>query len=156
MIVRKLRLQRSWSQEQLSQFSGLSVRTIQRIERGQKASLESLKSLAAVFEIQVNELQKELEMKDNTQLTLEEQSALEYVKEIKGFYTHLNIYFVIMSLIFIIHAMSSPDDYAGVMISAGAWGVGVFIHGLGVFEVFSLFGPDWEKRQIEKRLDRKL
>ncbi|WP_309247253.1 helix-turn-helix transcriptional regulator [Shewanella sp. VB17] len=34
MIVRKLRLQRGWSQEHLSQLSGLSVRTIQRIERG--------------------------------------------------------------------------------------------------------------------------
>jgi len=43
MIVRKLRLQRSWSQEYLADLSGLSTRTIQRIERGQKASPESLK-----------------------------------------------------------------------------------------------------------------
>ncbi|MCP3290272.1 helix-turn-helix domain-containing protein, partial [Aeromonas hydrophila] len=28
MIVRKLRLQRGWSQEQLAAFTGLSVRTI--------------------------------------------------------------------------------------------------------------------------------
>ena len=32
--------------------------TIQRIEKGQKASLESLKSLAAVFELQVSDLQE--------------------------------------------------------------------------------------------------
>lgn len=32
MIVRKLRLQRGWSQEQLATLTGLSVRTIQRIE----------------------------------------------------------------------------------------------------------------------------
>ncbi len=44
MIVRKLRLQRAWSQEQLAQLSGLSVRTIQRIERGQACGLESSKS----------------------------------------------------------------------------------------------------------------
>ncbi len=50
MIIRKLRLQRGWSQEQLAELSGLSIRTIQRIERGQKPGLESLKSLAAVFE----------------------------------------------------------------------------------------------------------
>lgn len=42
MLVQKLRLQRSWSQEQLAAVSGLSVRTIQRIERGQSASLETL------------------------------------------------------------------------------------------------------------------
>ncbi len=51
MIVRKLRLQRGWSQEHLAQLCGLNVRTIQRIERGQKPSLESKKSLAAVFEV---------------------------------------------------------------------------------------------------------
>ena len=46
MIIRKLRLKRGWSQEQLAGMSGLSVRTIQRIERGQGPGLESLKSLA--------------------------------------------------------------------------------------------------------------
>lgn len=56
MSVRQLRLDRGWSQEHLSQISGLSVRTIQRIEQGNKAGLESLKSLAAVFDVQVTDL----------------------------------------------------------------------------------------------------
>lgn len=62
MIVQKLRLQRGWSQDQLAQFSGLSTRTIQRIERGQAANLELPKSLAAVFEINITQLQQEPEM----------------------------------------------------------------------------------------------
>jgi transcriptional regulator with XRE-family HTH domain len=45
MIIRKLRLQKGWSQEHLSQISGLSTRTIQRIERGHKASLEFIRML---------------------------------------------------------------------------------------------------------------
>jgi len=49
MIVRKLRLQRGWSQEQLAELSGLSVRTIQRLERGKQAGLEKYRSLASVF-----------------------------------------------------------------------------------------------------------
>jgi transcriptional regulator with XRE-family HTH domain len=44
MLIQKLRLQRGWSQEQLAELSGLSIRTIQRIERGQTASVESLNS----------------------------------------------------------------------------------------------------------------
>lgn len=44
MIVRKLRLQRGWSQDQLATLTGLSVRTIQRIEQGQQPGLESLKA----------------------------------------------------------------------------------------------------------------
>ncbi len=44
MLIQKLRLQRGWSQQQLADLSGLSVRTIQRLEKGQDASTESLKS----------------------------------------------------------------------------------------------------------------
>ncbi len=56
LVIQKLRLQRGWSQQQLADFSGLSVRTVQRIESGQKATAESLKSLAAVFEVEFQEL----------------------------------------------------------------------------------------------------
>ena len=90
MIVRKLRLKHAWSQEQLAQFSGLSIRTIQRIERGQNAGLESLKSLAAVFEIQLTDLQQEMEMTIDTEknietkMTEEEKKVIEHVRDIKG------------------------------------------------------------------------
>ena len=59
MLVQKLRLQRGWSQQQLAELSGLSIRTIQRIEGGQTPSVETLKSLAAVFEIDFSQLQAE-------------------------------------------------------------------------------------------------
>jgi transcriptional regulator with XRE-family HTH domain len=85
MIVRKLRLQRGWSQEQLAEMAGLSIRTIQFIERGQKAGLESIKSLAAVFEVEFSNLSQETEMHPPQTITSEEQMALEYVREIKGF-----------------------------------------------------------------------
>lgn len=57
-FVRNLRLQKAWSQSQLAEMSGLSLRTIQRIEKLGQASMESAKSLAAVFEIPVGELEK--------------------------------------------------------------------------------------------------
>ncbi|WP_440055875.1 helix-turn-helix domain-containing protein [Pseudoalteromonas sp. T1lg65] len=68
MIVRTLRKQKGWTQDQLASFSGLNVRTIQRIEHTDNASIESLKSLAAVFEISTDDLQQELNM-DNTSQT---------------------------------------------------------------------------------------
>jgi transcriptional regulator with XRE-family HTH domain len=58
-MIKKIRISKGWSQEQLSQFSGLSVRTIQRIERGHNAGLESLKCIAAVFNVDVSRLQKD-------------------------------------------------------------------------------------------------
>ena len=58
MLIQKLRLQRGWSQEQLAELSGLSVRTIQRLERGHAASTESLKAIGSVFEIDFSQLQE--------------------------------------------------------------------------------------------------
>lgn len=60
MVIKKLRENKQWSQEQLATLSGLSIRTIQRIESGNRASLESLKALAAVFETNIETLQKEI------------------------------------------------------------------------------------------------
>lgn len=43
---------RHWSQEQLGEISGLSVRTIQRIETGGASSQESRRALARAFELE--------------------------------------------------------------------------------------------------------
>lgn len=55
-LVKKLRTAENWSQEQLSEKSGLSLRTIQRLENGGNASLESVRALATAFGIEPNEL----------------------------------------------------------------------------------------------------
>lgn len=160
MIVRKLRLQRGWSQEQLAEMAGLSVRTIQRIERGQTVGLESLKSLAAVFEVDLSQLHKldlfeeEIAMKEEN-MTWEEQRALEYVRDVKGFYSHLMTFAIVMPFIFAINFIVSPS-YIWAWWSFFGWGIGVVAHGLSVFELLPFMGPDWEKRQVEKRLGRKL
>ncbi|WP_087016224.1 helix-turn-helix domain-containing protein [Thaumasiovibrio subtropicus] len=161
MIVRKLRLQRGWSQEQLAEMSGLSVRTIQRIEKGDKPGLESLKSLAAVFEVQVDNLSQESEMKDeplygdSVTVTDDERKVMKRVREIRGFYSHVVSYVTVMALLLVINLFTSPD-YFWVVWPALGWGVGIISHGLNAFDLLNFFGPEWEKRQIEKRLGRKL
>ncbi|WP_318455195.1 2TM domain-containing protein [Photobacterium leiognathi] len=155
MIIRKLRLQRGWSQEQLSQLSGLSIRTIQRIEQGQKAGLESLKSLAAVFEIQVSDLQMEPPMNKEITITEDEKKALEYVKGIKIFYSNLTSYVLVIGMLFVINYFTGPDYWWAVWPALG-WGIGIVSHALSAFEVVNVFGPDWERKQVEKRLGRKL
>ena len=157
MIVRKLRLQRAWSQDQLAQLSGLSIRTIQRIERGQKAGLESMKALAAVFEIPLADLQQqEPDMPTNdSKLTLEESQVLEQVRDLKGFYTHLIQYLIVVGGLFILNLMTSPGHIWAWWVALG-WGIGVASHALNVFEIYSPFGADWEKKEVEKKLGRKL
>ncbi|PKF56434.1 XRE family transcriptional regulator [Alteromonadales bacterium alter-6D02] len=55
--IKKLRVSKCWSQDELASASGLSVRTIQRVEKSGTASLETTKALAAVFMITPDELQ---------------------------------------------------------------------------------------------------
>ncbi len=58
-MIKNMRLSRGWAQEQLADFSGLSVRTVQRLERGHSTGLKSLKCIAAALEMEVATLRSE-------------------------------------------------------------------------------------------------
>ena len=156
MLVQKLRLQRGWSQQQLAELSGLNVRTIQRIEKGQEPSVESLKSLAAVFNVEFSTL-KEQGMVNviNESQSAEEILAFNQVRKLKGFYIHLAQYVLVIALLSVINALTTPNRWWVQWVIMG-WGIGVFFHWLQISEWFGLFGSKWEKEQVEKRLGRKL
>ena len=154
MILRKFRLQQGLSQEQLSAMSGVSTRTIQRIERGAGASTETLKCLAAALEIDFTDLQPEHDMTSHSNgLTDAEREALEHVRDIKGFYTHALQFAVTIAILAGLNLWFTPQFLWAGFVAIG-WGIGVITHGLAVFEVFSFWGPDWERRQVERRLRR--
>ena len=173
MLVRKLRLQKGWSQDHLAELTGVSTRTIQRIERGYKPGLETVKALASVFEVDVSTFTTEeltMNINENTTdkkyLASDEKVAIEYIKGIKEFYTHLTIYLVYIVLYGVIYgglALALPGtkwQFAIKFLSLGAigWGIGLLIHGLVAFEKINIgwFSADWERRAVEKRLGRKL
>ncbi len=56
-LLKATRNKKCWSQEQLGEISGLSLRTIQRIETKGTASQESIKALAAVLELSCEQIQ---------------------------------------------------------------------------------------------------
>jgi transcriptional regulator with XRE-family HTH domain len=182
MLVQKLRLQRGWSQEQLAELSGLSVRTIQRIERGLPASNETLKSLASVFEIDFSTLQATQEPAMSTQATVnsnpvlnqpannstppfqaqsaqsvnaDEEAAFRHVRKIRGFYSHVLRYVVIIGALTIFNLIKMPDRIWVIWPALG-WGLGLVFHGMRVFGTMPFMNADWEKRQVEKYLGRKL
>ena len=156
MLVQKLRLQRGWSQQQLAELSGLNVRTIQRIEKGQEPSVESLKSLAAVFNVEFSTLKEQgMDNIISESQSAEEILAFNQVRKLKGFYIHLAQYVLVVALLAVINALTTPNHWWVQWVIMG-WGVGVFFHWLQISERFSLFGSKWEKHQVEKRLGRKL
>ena len=165
MQVQKLRLQRGWSQQQLAELSGLSVRTIQRIENGSAASTESLKSLASVFEIDFSTLSSEPAMPDTPTPTAspthtpsasqQEQLALLEVRKLKGFYLHLAQYVVVIAALCAINLLTTPHRLWFYWPALG-WGIGILAHAAAIFSWLPFLGVDWEKRQVEKRLGRPL
>lgn len=157
MLIQKLRLKRGWSQQQLAGASGLSVRTIQRIEAGQPASVETLKSIAAVFEVDFSTLDPEKQMA-TTEISLNEKleaEAFEYVRRLRRFYQHCLRYVLVNAILVAVNLVHTPERL-WVLWVIGGWGLGLLLHAFCVFGPDWMLGPDWEKRQVEKRLGRQL
>ena len=142
--IKKMRLERHWSQDQLAEMSGLSIRTIQRIENGENAGLESLKSLAAVFEINIADSDKNEEIK---QIRKEE----EYVQNVKGFYKLLAvaIFSLVVPLIIAVNDSSKWVFFLWILLS---WGVILGVYSLNVFD---FFGEEWKRKMINKKFKKK-
>ena len=155
MLIQKLRLQRGWSQEQLAEVSGLSVRTIQRLERGQPGSLESMKALAAVFETDLDRLKEPTRDAPRSDLRPDEALALAHVRKVKSFYVHLTQYLIVIPILAVVNLTSYPN-YLWFVWPALGWGLGLLAHGAAVFNVLPFLDGAWERRQVEKFLGRKL
>ena len=148
MQVKELRVAKGWSQEQLSEFSGLNVRTIQRIEKGHKASPESLKALAAVFELEMQQWGEAEKQAQLRQQVLQQQRADEYVQSLKGFYVHIGVYVITNIFLFCLNLILTPHEW-WFQYALFCWIVGLAIH---AFTVFNRFGHTWEQRQRERFL----
>jgi transcriptional regulator with XRE-family HTH domain len=142
--IKKMRLERHWSQDQLAEMSGLSIRTIHRIENGENAGLESLKSLAAVFEMNIVDSDKKEEME---QIRKEE----EYVQNVKGFYKLLAIAILSLIVPFIL-AVSDSSNWNVFLWILLSWVVLIGIYSLNVFD---FFGDKWKRKLIQNRFKKK-
>ena len=142
--IKRMRLERHWSQDQLAEMSGLSIRTIQRIENGENAGLESLKSLAAVFEMNIADSDKKEEME---QIRKEEV----YVQNVKGFYKLLAIAILSLVVPFIL-AVSDSSNWNVFLWILLSWGVLLGIYSLNVFD---FFGEKWKRKIIQNRFKKK-
>lgn len=94
-------------------------------------------------------------MKENVRITTEEERVIAHVQNIKGFYTHAIWYVLVISGLFIFNYVSEPD-YIWAWWPAMGWGIGLISHAINVFELVNFFGPEWERKQVERRLGRKL
>jgi hypothetical protein len=72
------------------------------------------------------------------------------VKKIKGFYTHLAIYCIVIPIIIFTNLKFEPH-FHWFWFSTIGWGIGLFCHWLNVFGFRKLgFGKEWEENKIKE------
>ena len=90
-------------------------------------------------------------------------AAYRRVKRLKRFYSHLKI-FLIVNIIIIVSSLTRDNfnegmDFSGLTewhtySTAFFWGIGLLAHALSVFGTDWFFGSDWEKRKIQKYMEK--
>lgn len=68
---------------------------------------------------------------------------------------HAMRYVVVVAVLLAINLLTAPHRL-WVLWVIGGWGLGLLLHALRAFGRLRLFGPQWERRQVEKRLGRPL
>lgn len=81
-----------------------------------------------------------------------EDRAIEYVAELKSFYSHL-ISFIVGAITMIAINLKYSPQFQWFWFPVLGWGAGVLSHAAGVFEI-PLFGKKWEERKIKEYLDK--
>lgn len=90
--------------------------------------------------------------------------AYRKVKRIKGFYTHLKVYFIVNAII-IISSLNSRGFIGNhfeirnfreweVYSTAFYWGIALAIHAFSVFGPDIFFNKEWEDKKIKKYMEK--
>ena len=75
------------------------------------------------------------------------------VAALKGFYTHLSVFVLVMSLLLVIN-LSTYGHWWVQWVLLG-WGIGILAHAFSVFGPASWLGPEWEERKIKEYMSKK-
>ncbi|QNQ23003.1 helix-turn-helix domain-containing protein (plasmid) [Kosakonia sp. SMBL-WEM22] len=148
---RSLRLVRAWSQEQLAEMSGLSVRTVQRIENGDQPSLETLSALAAVFEVSVADL-SERDTPGDDALDQRIAEAKNNLAEEGRFYRSVITAIVVCALLLVLNYFTAPASVWSLWV-AGIWFALLFVRGMRTF-VFRGLISRWQQKRLRQMLRR--
>ncbi|MEM8999211.1 MAG: 2TM domain-containing protein [Bacteroidota bacterium] len=78
--------------------------------------------------------------------------AKERVECIKGFYTNVTVYVIVITLMALLNYFTT--SFPWVVFPAVGWGLGVIAHGFSAFGYNPFLGSDWEERKIRELMNR--
>lgn len=150
--VKKLRLERAWSQEQLAQLSSLSIRTIQRVENNEVPSLETLSALASVFNVSVSDLVLE-PLTESPELDNRINEARFQVKNEIRLLKAVIVAVIVCSIMYVVNYIHSPELNWPIWVIT-IWGGILFIKSLKLFILDKLF-LKWQEKRLLSLTKRK-
>ncbi len=80
------------------------------------------------------------------------QQAKTKVQALRGFYTHLVVYVLVNSFLFLLNIIGSPDKLWFFWPLLG-WGIAIALHALRVFGSGRPLGADWEEKKIARLME---
>ena len=150
--IKAWRDDRNWSQEDLAELSGVSVRTVQRIENGNATSRDSAASIAAAFNVDLNTLTL------NINGEVEKATVHQAQKSILGLklsvWIHLAAFIFVVFVWVVIDLVGSlhfgrPMSY-WFAVPALWWFVGLLGHAMALFIVIFANKTDQQIKALEK------
>ena len=84
------------------------------------------------------------------------QQAKKRVKEVKSFYIHAAIYFIVnVGLVITNHSIKDTDLLSvDNFYTAFFWGIGLLAHGLSVYLPAFILGKNWEEKKIQDLMNK--
>ena len=81
-----------------------------------------------------------------------EQRARKRLHAEKSFYSHLTTYLIVISLLFLINALTNRSYWWFVWPALG-WGIGIVFHAVATFGVVGTMGREWEERRLKQLIE---
>ncbi len=79
--------------------------------------------------------------------------AKERVEKIKGFYSNLISYCLVIPFLTYLNYISNGFGFAWVLFPTIGWGIGVAFHAMEAFDYHPILGKNWEKKKIQKYMN---
>lgn len=89
----------------------------------------------------------------NTQQNTKYIRAVERVEEIKGFYSSLIAYCIVIPFLIFIYFKYSPHTIQWFWFPMLGWGIGLLFQGFKAFNYNPILGSDWEERKIQEYMN---
>lgn len=101
-LIRELRKQKGWTQENLAEKCNLSVRTIQRLESGEDGNLTTLNLVAKAFEVKIGDLFESIgdssKEKDISDYSENQSEQVEQRHMVQQLYTIVRLLFIVIMI----------------------------------------------------------